>query len=384
MSIYAPTAPERANAGACPRNGVVGRKVSSFTLSSQVRSEVLAGLQQREGFRFCSDEACPVVYYQGENGTCLTVEQVRFPVFQKSTDPERPVCYCFQHSVREISEQVCTTGSSTVPAEIKAQCAQGLDACERNNPQGSCCLGNVQKVVKAALQSRPASSDADEAAIEAHCAGCCAPAEALGQVAVPTPAARAGWLGVGAFISALLASACCWLPLVLLLFGASAAGMTGFFESYRPWFLGITAVLLGAGFYFIYFRRVACAPGSTCAVPDPRVRRFNQTLLWIATLFTVAMAFFPSYARFLIPHTAAPALSPVSGTPLDLNISGMTCEACAGELQETLRKVPGVRAVEVDYASKTAHLVVEPVQSTTATQAARSAITDAGYGAIVP
>ena len=38
------------------------------------------------------------------------------------------------------------------------------------------------------------------------------------------------WATGGAVISAILSSACCWLPFLLIAFGASAAGVSGFFE----------------------------------------------------------------------------------------------------------------------------------------------------------
>ena len=67
---------------------------------------------------------------------------------------------------------------------------------------------------------------------------------------------RTGLVTVGgSVLAALIASACCWLPLLLVTFGVSAAGVSAQFESVRPYFLALTAVLLGAGFYFSYFRR---------------------------------------------------------------------------------------------------------------------------------
>lgn len=372
------------NTTACPRNGQVGKKVSSLTLSSQVRPEILEALPQREGYRFCGAEDCPVVYYHGGDGTCITVEQVLFPVFQKSTDPLRPVCYCFSHSVAEITEQVRATGGSTVPADIKAQCAKGLDACERNNPQGSCCLGNVQKVVKAAQASLAIPPNSEDA-IEAACDGCCAPAETAQHTDSSDKPPRAGWFGLGAVFSAVLASACCWLPLVLLAFGASAAGVAGFFEQWRPLFLGVTAVLLGAGFYVAYFRKEKCATGSACATPRPGMQRFNRLALWLAATVTLAFAAFPKYAGYFIAG-GAPAAAPseVSGTTLVLNIQGMTCEACASGLQETLRRVPGVRFAAVDYRSHAARLVVDPEQMRVVQDAALSSIQASGYQVALP
>lgn len=369
---------------ACPRNGQVGRKVSSFTLSSQVRPEILEALSQREGFRFCGSEDCPVVYYHGGDGTCITAEQVRFPVFQKSTDPQRPVCYCFSHSAAEITDQVRATGGSAVPAEIKAQCAKGLDACERNNPQGSCCLGNVQKVVKAAQASLAVAPNSEDA-IEVACDGCCAQAEVAPHTESSDKPSRAGWFGLGAVFSAMLASACCWLPLTLLALGASAAGVAGFFEQWRPLFLGVTAVLLSTGFYLAYFRKEKCAPGSACATPRPGLQQFNRLMLWFAAALTLAFAAFPKYAgHFIGGNAPAAALGEVSGTTLELNIQGMTCEACASGLQETLRRVPGVRFAAVDYRSHTARLVVDPEQMRVVQDTALSSIQESGYQVTLP
>jgi hypothetical protein len=92
----------------------------------------------------------------------------------------------------------------------------------------------------------------------------------------------------------LLASACCWLPLGLVVFGVSSAGIAGYIEDYRLWFLGMTAGLLAAGFYFIYFRRAKCGPTGECIPPNPRTQRFNRTMLWLATAFSLAQAFFPN------------------------------------------------------------------------------------------
>jgi len=57
---------------------------------------------------------------------------------------------------------------------------------------------------------------------------------------------------VGAAIAAITASAYCILPAIL---GAASAGTLGFSATlapYRPYFMGLTVMLLGAAFYFIY------------------------------------------------------------------------------------------------------------------------------------
>ena len=91
------------------------------------------------------------------------------------------------------------------------------------------------------------------------------------------------WATGGAMVSAVLSSACCWLPLLLIAFGASAAGISSLLEAYRPYLLGLTGLFLATGFYSVYFRKQQCAPGEACAVPNSKLKRFNKVMLWVAT-----------------------------------------------------------------------------------------------------
>lgn len=118
-----------------------------------------------EGFRFCATATCDVACFHPASGNILTCAEVGKAIFQKATDPERLVCYCFQHTVAAIQREVRNTGSSRIAADIKTKCAQGLDDCERTNPQGACCLGNVQRVIREATgNNQPPPSNQE---------GCC-------------------------------------------------------------------------------------------------------------------------------------------------------------------------------------------------------------------
>lgn len=171
------------------------------------------------------------------------------------------------------------------------------------------------------------------------------------------------WTTSAAVIAAVLSSACCWLPLLLLSFGASAAGIAGFFEAYRGYFLAATALLLGVAFYLVYFRARRCAPGESCAVPNPKLQRINKVLLWVATGGVLAFAFFPHYVGVLLGSPSLETSAEIDRAGLVefvFELDGMTCEACAAHTQASLKKLPGVRSVEVSYAEKRAAVLAEP------------------------
>src|SRR5215471_5062788 len=81
--------------------------------------------------------------------------------------------------------------------------------------------------------------------------------------------------------SAIVASICCFGPLALALLGLGGGAILLKFEPYRPYFLGATALFLGAAFYLTYRRPrpQECEPGSVCARPSSLKRQ--KVILWI-------------------------------------------------------------------------------------------------------
>ncbi len=376
----------------CPDCGAKGRKVERCTLESLLTSAAKQGLNGSADFRFCKNGECDVVYFGDGSESRFTTGDLSVSVYQKSEDLDRLVCYCFDHSVKSIYDEVARSGSSKVAEEIGDQCKVGLDNCETNNPQGSCCLGNVRQVVKAAMENNetPVTAkgqetlpDCSTAAVEESADDdCCAPAKSAESsapgVGQQDRGDRAGlWSAGGALVAAVLSSACCWLPLALIGFGASAAGVASFFEEYRTLLLGVTALLLGAGFYYVYFRKPKCAPGDACAVPNPKLQRMNKITLWIATVFVVAFAAFPQYIGALLGGDDEPP--PIIDVPTQTrtyDIGGMTCEGCAEHVRAAIQKLPGVASVEVSYETKTARVeVTEDAHE----QAIVAAVQDLGF-----
>jgi copper chaperone CopZ len=164
------------------------------------------------------------------------------------------------------------------------------------------------------------------------------------------PGKMALWAALGSVVSAIMASACCWLPLLLMAFGLSAAGASAAFETVRPTFLLATAVLLGGGFYLGYFRRPTCATGEACAVLNLRLRRFSRAMLWLAVTVVLAVALLPSYAGILVGGTTKAAVHGPSPETLTLTVEGMTCEGCSAPIRKAVKEVRGVLDVKVDYA----------------------------------
>ena len=133
---------------------------------------------------------------------------------------------------------------------------------------------------------------------------------------------------VGTVVSAIMASSCCWLPPVLILFGVSGAGMVAMLEEYRPLMMVVTFSFLGMAFYFTYRpRRVAGGQEDCCAANGGR-RRFNmmmmnKVMLWAVTVMAVVFLFFPQFVTAMLAPDTGQFTAKMNRT--FLKIEGMTC-----------------------------------------------------------
>lgn len=133
----------------CPQCHRPGRLVERITVKAMLRPSALIRLSAPE-HRFCSTPHCPVIYFGIEE--VFNRENVIVPVFQKDPAGNRTVCYCFAITEADLRGQIAQTGRSTAAAEIKEHVEAGRCACELKNPQGSCCLGNVARATREAME----------------------------------------------------------------------------------------------------------------------------------------------------------------------------------------------------------------------------------------
>jgi mercuric ion transport protein len=94
-------------------------------------------------------------------------------------------------------------------------------------------------------------------------------------------------------VAALLASACCLGPLVLVSLGVSGAwiGNLTALEPYRPLFLAAALMALFFAWRRIFRPAQDCKPGEVCAMPQ--VRRAYQVTFWVVVALVVAALAFP-------------------------------------------------------------------------------------------
>ena|SRR2546422_3931349 len=106
-----------------------------------------------------------------------------------------------------------------------------------------------------------------------------------------TPKGGRGALFAGG-VAAMLASACCLGPLLLITLGFSGAwiGNLRTLEPYRPFFIAVALAALFFARRQLWRPATACSPGEVCAAPEVN-RAYKLLFGLVAVLVLVALAF---------------------------------------------------------------------------------------------
>jgi mercuric ion transport protein len=105
----------------------------------------------------------------------------------------------------------------------------------------------------------------------------------------------------GSLISAVMSFlplSCCVFPVAFSFLGGGGLAFAMGMMPYRPYFIALNLIFLGAGFYFAYRPQPAkCAPGTVCAIP--KARRLQRVSMWVITALTLAVIAFPYFLAYL-------------------------------------------------------------------------------------
>lgn len=170
--------------------------------------------------------------------------------------------------------------------------------------------------------------------------------------------------GLAALASAVLASACCIGPALLLALGIGSVGATAaatFLAPYRPLFLGLAVLFLAGALLQLRKQRTAaeaCAADGTCS---PAKQGRSQVLFGVLVLAVLMLGAFPVYSAYLANRdtgdTRAAAASPPpaqsAAVTVSLQVANITCDACVPHIQQALAGIPGILDAQVDEASGT-------------------------------
>lgn len=115
-----------------------------------------------------------------------------------------------------------------------------------------------------------------------------------------TPINTPSWLGIGAILAAVGASACCVGPFLFLSLGIGGAWMSTLtaMEPLRPFFIILTLVFMVLGYRKLYGMPSCCEEGANCAISDTQRRK--RLAFWLGSAFILLLLAFPWLAPFFM------------------------------------------------------------------------------------
>lgn len=224
---------------------------------------------------------------------------------------------------------------------------------------------SIRAAIREAAQAQPTQN-------------CCQPQAALTQQSSVEPKRK--WLFGASVAAAIAASLCCILPILTAVTGLGVLAVGTRFEPWRPYFLGVTGLLLAGGFLMAYRDyKKECKPGSVCATRP--MTRWSFIALGIVAALVIGLAAFPYYSgavtHALVGNTPNNTVSSGVLATVTFQVPDMDCPACAVVLAATFEKLPGVTDAKLDVDNRKAVVTYNPGSQNIATLA--KVISDAGF-----
>ena len=181
--------------------------------------------------------------------------------------------------------------------------------------------------------------------------------------------------------SAIAASLCCITPVIALIAGSSSIGANiSWLEPARPYFIGLSIVVLSFAWYQKLKPAKAMDMDCNCETNSKASFLQSKTFLGIITVFAILMMTFPLYAKMFYPNSnmqASNIAAVENKQQVNFTIAGMTCEGCEAHVNNEVSKVPGVIDYETSYANQNSLVTFD--KSKVDIKAIEAAINKTGY-----
>ncbi len=177
------------------------------------------------------------------------------------------------------------------------------------------------------------------------------------------------WASSG-LLSAILASSCCWGPILFSGF-AGLSGSGSFFSwlhPFSPYLKGLAVLSLGVAFYQVYRKPAGSKEEEACcnegsAIADGTDKKKQKRMLWAVTPLVLLALLFP-YITFAFGGSGGGSGSPKTSEAIThagikgeqketeklvLEIEGMTCMGCQKRIHDALTEMEGVEQLKVSH-----------------------------------
>jgi len=152
--------------------------------------------------------------------------------------------------------------------------------------------------------------------------------------------------------TAITASLCCITPVLALISGTSGMASTfAWLEAFRPFFIGLTVLVLG----FAWYQKLKSKSQQEidCACENDVKPSFLQSkrFLLFVTLFAGLMLAFPYFSGLFYTQPTKEIIYVQQDNMVDITftVEGMTCSGCENHIESEVNKLDGIVSVKASY-----------------------------------
>lgn len=159
--------------------------------------------------------------------------------------------------------------------------------------------------------------------------------------------------------TAITASLCCITPVLSVLAGISGiVSLFSWLEPLRPYFIGLTILILGFAWYQKLKPRKKEEIACECETDRKSTFLQSKKFLVIVTILAGLLLAFPYYSGIFLPSSNINTLivERENISVAVIKIEGMTCSGCEQSVNKVLRDLPGVLEADSDYSTGTAKI----------------------------
>jgi len=110
-------------------------------------------------------------------------------------------------------------------------------------------------------------------------------------------------IATGGLLGAIAASTCCVLPVILFALGISGAWISNLVSLavYKPFFIVLSLVFVGTGFWMVYFKPKISIPNiQSASCYRPFSEKTIKIMLWFSVIIILIVFLIPYAAPFLL------------------------------------------------------------------------------------
>lgn len=187
------------------------------------------------------------------------------------------------------------------------------------------------------------------------------------------------WVGAGV-LAAVAASLCCITPVLALLVGTSGLASTfSWMEPFRPYLIGLTAVVLGFAWHQKLKPKKAVDIDCDCEEDDKPLFIQSKTFLGLVTVLAAVMLAFPMYAHIFYPDNSkeVTVINQSDIQTASFEIRGMTCAGCEEHVKHGINELEGIVEAAANFRNGTASVKFDGTKTTL--EEIKEAIDATGY-----